>query len=47
LKLRLNSFLKVGIHALVWFIKQKIKEAKNAPSAGKASVPAAKTKQKA
>lgn len=47
LKLRLNSFLKVGIHALVWFIKQKIKEAKNAPSAGKTSVPAAKTKQKA
>ena len=28
LKLPLNSILKVGCHALVWFIKQKIMEAK-------------------
>lgn len=29
LKLRLFSIVKVGCHALVWFIKQKIKEAKH------------------
>ena len=28
LKLPLNSILKVGVHALIWFIKQKISEAK-------------------
>jgi len=30
LKLRLFSIIKVGCHALVWFIRQKIKEAKYA-----------------
>jgi len=32
LQLRLSSILKVGVHALIWFIKQKISEAKNAPA---------------
>lgn len=41
LKLPLNSILKVGAHALVWFIKQKIDEAKNA------AVPMPKEKQQA